>query len=419
MIENLLNKYQELLIGAGLSENLAIVLENLSVFLVIALLAFLADRITKRILVVSIKNLVSKTRTKYDDILFKKKVFIRIAHIAPALVINATIVFFIDAEGLAIFIRLLTNLYIILVTSLVVDSLLSALHEIYLQLPVSRGRNIKGYVQLLKILIYVIALLVAISIITEKPVSGLLAGIGAFAAVLILVFKDTILGLVASIQIAANNMVHVGDWISMPSHNADGDVIDIGINTVKVQNWDKTISTIPTYALISESFNNWRGMSESGGRRIKRSINIDMQSIRFVDEKMLDKFKKIHVLGDYIEKKEKEIEEHNKKIGADESNLINGRRMTNLGTFRKYLEIYLQNHPKINRDMTFLIRHLQPTERGIPIEIYVFSNDVKWANYEAIQADIFDHILSVIPEFGLRVFQDPSGDDFKSFISNR
>ena len=232
------------------------------------------------------------------------------------------------------------------------------------------------------------------------------------AAVLMLVFKDTILGFVASIQLSANKMVKPGDWIEMPSHNADGTVEDISLNTVKVRNWDKTIATVPTYALVSESFRNWKGMEESGGRRIKRSINIDMNSVRFVDEDMVKKFRNISLLKEYIENKEIEIIQYNKEKQIDDSVLVNGRRMTNLGTFRKYVEEYLHNHPKIHNEMTFLVRHLQPTERGLPIEIYVFSNDQAWANYEAIQADIFDHILAVIPEFGLKVFQNPSGSDF-------
>ena len=245
-----------------------------------------------------------------------------------------------------------------------------------------------------------------------------MTGLGAMAAVLILVFKDTILGFVASIQLSANKMVNVGDWISMPKYNADGTVIDISLNTVKVQNWDKTIATIPTYALVSESFNNWKGMEESGGRRIKRSINIDMKSVDFLNKDQIDKFRKYHVLKDYITSKEKEISDYNKSLKLDEDTITNGRKMTNLGTFRKYLENYLHNHPKIHQDMTFLVRHLQPTEKGLPIEIYVFSNDQAWANYESIQADIFDHILAIIPEFGLRVFQNPTGDDFQKLASS-
>lgn len=414
MIEQLITNYRNWLEGTGLSADTALLLENISVFIAIVLLAFIADRLTKVILVGTIKRIVKRSKNQYDDILLKKKVFIRLAHIAPALVVNATVIFLTDAPGLTSAIQLITKIYIVLVSALVMDSFISALHEIYMQLPISKGRNIKGYVQMIKILVFIIAVLVVISILTQKPVGGLLAGLGAFAAVLMLVFKDTILGLVASIQLSGNKMVSVGDWISMPKYNADGDVIDISLNTVKVQNWDKTIATIPTYALVSESFSNWRGMSESGGRRIKRSINIDMQSVRFADKEMIEKYKQIRVIKGYIEEKEKEIDEFNKKIGADTSDKINGRRMTNLGIFRKYLESYLKNNPQINTDLTFLVRHLQPTEKGIPIEIYVFSKDQVWANYETIQADIFDHVLAVIPEFGLRVFQNPTGEDWKS-----
>jgi miniconductance mechanosensitive channel len=242
--------------------------------------------------------------------------------------------------------------------------------------------------------------------------------LGAVAAILLLVFKDTILGFVASIQLSANDMVRIGDWITMNSHNADGTVTEITLNTVKVQNWDKTISTIPTYALVSESFSNWRGMEESGGRRIKRHVNIDMRSVKFNTPEMNEKFKKIIYLKDYIEKRQMEIEQFNKENNIDSSITVNGRRMTNLGTFRKYLEMYLYYHPKIHNDLTFLVRQLQPYENGIPIEIYVFSNDQQWASYESIQADIFDHILAVIPEFELRVFQNPTGEDFKSLTGN-
>jgi len=431
MIENILESYRQFLEGAGLSEQMALIIENTTVFILIVLLAFLADRITKGILVRIIKKVAQKSKNQYDDIFVKKGVFNRLAHIAPALVINGLIVFLIAAPEVAAdsselgnsgfnlvnFIKNLTEIYIVVVITLVFDSVVSAFHEIYMKLPISDGRNIKGVVQVVKIVIYFIAALFLIATISGKPVSGLLAGIGAFAAVLILVFKDTILGLVASIQLSANKMVNVGDWIALPKYGADGDVVDIGLTTVKVQNWDKTIATIPTYALVSDSFNNWKGMEESGGRRIKRSINIDMQSVKFVDMTLLNKFKKFTVLSKYIIDKQKEIEEYNEDLKTDESLPVNGRRMTNLGTFRKYLELYLEHHPKINNDMTFLIRHLQPTEKGLPIEIYVFSNDQAWANYESIQADIFDHILAIIPEFELNVFQNPTGEDWKKLGS--
>jgi miniconductance mechanosensitive channel len=300
----------------------------------------------------------------------------------------------------------------VIIVILAVDSFINALHEIYLNLPIGKSRPIKGYIQVVKIIIYFIGVIVIISIIAKESPKTLLAGLGAMVAVLILVFRDTILGFVASIQLSANNMVKPGDWIEMPGHNADGDVLDITLNTVKVRNWDKTITTIPTYALVSESFKNWKGMEESGGRRIKRSIRIDMNSVRFVDPEMAEKLKKIHLLKDYIETRQEEIRKYNEENKIDGSILVNGRRMTNLGTFRVYIEQYLKNHPKVHQGLTMLVRHLQPDETGLPIEIYVFCKELAWADYEKIQADIFDHILAVVPEFGLRVFQNPTGGDF-------
>ncbi len=290
--------------------------------------------------------------------------------------------------------------------------------SIYNTFPISKTRHIKGYVQLVQILIVFIGILVIISVIFDAELKGLFLGLGTFAAVLLLVFKDTILGFVASIQVAMNNMVNPGDWISMPGRKTDGVVLEINLNTVKVQNWDKTISTIPTYALVSESFQNWKGMEESGGRRIKRSLSIDMTSVKFCSDEMINRFTRIQLLKDYIDSKEKELNEYNEKNKIDPSVLANGRRMTNLGIFRKYLEGYLHAHPLIHDKMTFLVRQLQPTDKGIPLEIYVFSKDQEWANYEAIQADIFDHILAVIPEFELKVFQNPTGSDFTRLIAN-
>ena len=413
MIEKLLEQYLTMLEGVGLSNQMAMIIENATVLVLIILLAFLADRITKRVLIGVIRQVVKRTKTTFDDILLQRKVFNRLAHIAPAVVINATVVFLFDAPDLVAVIKKLTGVYMILVTALVIDSLISALHDIYNQLPVSRGRNIKGYMQVVKIIIYIFAILLVIDVFSEKSLTGLFTGLGAFAAVIMLVFKDSILGLTASIQLSANDMVKVGDWISMPQFNADGDVIDISLTTVKVRNWDKTIATIPTYALVSDSFNNWRGMQLSGGRRIMRSVNIDMRSIRFMDQEIREQLSSIAILKPYLEEKQKELEAYNKRIGADDANPVNGRRMTNLGTFRKYLELYLRNHPKVNQELTFIIRHLQPTDKGLPIEIYVFSKDQEWEKYEAVQADIFDHVLAVIPYFDLRIFQNPSGEDWR------
>ena len=417
MIERWINWYQGVLAGTGMSENLVVFIENTTVIIITIGLAFLADFIVKRIIISGIQRLTRRTKNNWDDVFVRRKVFNRLAHLAPAIIVFYALQFIFDATRLVTFLGNLSQAYMVLIVLLVIDAVLNALHEIYRMLPVSKGRNIKGFIQVIKIVFYFVAIILVISIFSGEAPKALMGGLGAMAAVLILVFKDTILGFVASIQLSANNMVNVGDWIAMPKYNADGDVIDISLNTVKVQNWDKTIATIPTYALVSESFNNWKGMEESGGRRIKRSINIDMKSVGFLDSEQIEKFRKYHLLSGYISEKEKEIEAFNKSLELDDSVVTNGRRMTNLGTFRVYLENYLQQHPKIHNDMTFLVRHLQPTDKGLPVEIYVFSNDQAWANYEAIQADIFDHILAIMPEFGLRVFQNPTGDDFQKLAT--
>jgi miniconductance mechanosensitive channel len=418
MIEKLISWYNGVLAGAGLSKGLVVFIENATVILVTIGVAILADFIVKRIIVKGIKRIAKRTKNTWDDIFVKRNVFNMLAHLAPAIVIYYSLQYIFEAEGLVKFIGNLTQCYMVFIVLLVIDAVLNALHEIYRTLPISDGRNIKGYIQVVKIIFYFIGIILIISIFSGATPKVLLGGLGAMAAVLMLVFKDTILGFVASIQLSANKMVNVGDWISMPDYNADGDVIDISLNTVKVQNWDKTIATIPTYALVSDAFNNWKGMEESGGRRIKRSLNIDMKSVGFLDSEQIEKFRKYHLLKDYISAKEKEITDYNKANNLDEDTVTNGRKMTNLGTFRVYLENYLHKHPKIHQDMTFLVRHLQPSEMGIPMEIYVFSNDQAWANYEAIQADIFDHILAVLPEFGLQVFQNPTGDDFNKLVRN-
>ena len=421
MIHNLIQWYHQLLSGTGLSDGMQIFIENATIILAIVILAFLADYIVKRIIITTITRLAKRSRNDWDDVFVKQRVFNRLAHLAPALIVFYSLRFVFDGEGavnLVTFLENITQAYMVIVVLLVVDALLNALHEIYTKLPVSQGRNIKGYVQVVKIIVYFAAVIIIISIFSGKAPNALLTGLGAMAAVLMLVFKDTILGFVASIQLSANKMVNVGDWISMPKYNADGDVIDISLNTVKVQNWDKTIATIPTYALVSESFHNWKGMEQSGGRRIKRSINIDMNSVTFLSKSQIEKLRKFYLLKDYIGEKEKEIAEYNQSLQMEEGTVTNGRKMTNLGTFRKYLEEYLRRHPMIHQDMTFLVRHLQPTDKGLPVEIYVFSKDQAWANYEKIQADIFDHILAILPEFDLHVFQNPTGKDFQRMLEN-
>ena len=413
VMQELSQKVKDLLLDWGLAENMSTWVHLIGGIIIIGIVAFIVDLLTKRVIVTIIKRIVKRTKNDYDDIIQEKGVFNQLAHIAPALVIYymlpSILISFPDTVG---FLQNLTNIYMILVGVTVVIRFLNAVNEIYNKREVASQIPIKGYIQVAQGLLIIIAVIWVLSVLFDFQLKGFFAGLGAFAAVLILVFKDTILGIVASVQISANNMMSIGDWISMPSRKADGTVIDITVTNVKVQNWDKTYASIPTYAFISESFDNWKGMEDSGGRRIKRSINIDMASVKFCTPAMIEKYEKLQMINEYVKTKQVEIEEYNNNLQVDLSQPVNGRRMTNLGTFRKYLEAYLQNHPKIHNDMTFLVRQLQPTEKGIPIEIYVFSTDQAWADYESIQADIFDHILAILPEFDLRVFQNPTGQDF-------
>ncbi len=302
--------------------------------------------------------------------------------------------------------------YMLIVVILVIDSLINALLEIYQSMEVSKRIPLRWLSQVFKIALYILGTILFLSIVLDRNPGYFLGGLGAMTAVLMLIFKDSILGLVAGIQLSANQMVAVGDWIEMPQFGADGDVLEVALTTVKVRNFDKTITTIPTYSLISSSFKNWRGMSESGGRRIKRSVHIDMTSVKLCNAEMLERFSKIQFIREYIDSKNAELQDHNVSEKVDDGSVVNGRRLTNLGTFRAYVVAYLRNHPQVNQDMTLLVRQLPPTESGLPIEIYVFSADKDWVNYEAIQADIFDHLLAVVPEFDLRVFQNPTGADF-------
>ncbi len=402
----------------GISEQWASGLSVLTAFAGIFLVSFVITWIARRLILASVHRLIRRSENKWDDILVEKNVFAWLAHLAPAMVIYWGVKWiFVQQDTLVLAVQKLALVYMILIGFATAGALLNALLEAYQRTSVSRRRPIKGYVQLAKIGLGILCGIFVVSTLLDRSPWGLLSLMGGLTAILLLVFKDTILGFVASVQLVSHNMVAKGDWISMPKYGADGDVMDISIHTVKVQNWDKTISTIPTQALITDSFTNWRGMTESGGRRIKRSLCIDMNSVRFCNDQMLEKFGRIDCLKDYIRTKTEELDRYNKEHGIDTSLLVNGRRMTNLGTFRTYVSEYLKRHPKIHNEMTFLVRHLAPTSDGLPLEIYVFSNDQKWANYEAVQADIFDHILAVLPEFGLRVFQHPTGSDFQQFTA--
>ena len=400
------------LLSEGVSNDWAVIFQSAIAIVVVLIVAWLSDLIAKRILIAFITKVVRKTKTHWDDIMLERKVFNKISHFAPALIIY-TSASYLDRETWSNFVENGAYVYMIILAIMLLDTFLNAGNDIYNTMPVSKTRPIKGYLQIVKIFFYSLGIISIIAKFIDRDPLTIIAGMGAFAAVILLIFKDTILGFVASIQLSANRMVNIGDWISMPSKGADGTVIDISLNTVKVQNWDKTISTIPTYALVSESFNNWKGMEESGGRRIKRHFNIDVKSIHFLSEEDMDRFEKIKLIQDYVIKKKEEI----RSLNPEGEIPVNQRRLTNIGTFRKYVEAYLHDNPKIHDNMTFLVRQLQPSEKGLPIEIYVFSNDQAWANYEAIQADIFDHILAIVPEFNLKVFQNPTGDDFQKLVN--
>ncbi|HER63580.1 MAG TPA: mechanosensitive ion channel [Desulfobacteraceae bacterium] len=398
----------------GLQEQTAGILCYATVATAIILLAVLSTWIVRNILLRSIVHFIQHNNYQWDDALLHHRFFTRLSWFVPVVILYLTQDLLLPAEiAAAIFIRRLLLCAFVIVSVQLIISLLRSVDEIYRTMQKGTGTPIRGYIDAAKIVTYALGAIFILSILTNRSPWGLLSILGGLTAVTMLVFKDTILGFVASIQLSGTDMVRIGDWIEMPSHGADGDVIDVSIHCVRVQNWDKTITTIPTYALTSNAFRNWRGMSESGGRRIKRAINIDMNSIRFVTDDELAELGRIKLITDYVDRKQKEIEQYNRENELDTSVLINGRRQTNIGIFRAYVASYLRHHPKINQEMTFLVRHLKPAEYGLPIEIYVFSSDKVWAHYEAIQANIFDHLLAALPVFNLRVFQAPSGYDFR------
>jgi len=402
----------------GLDSSTAEILARGLVLFLIIVLSVIAYLVAKHFILKGLAAIISRTATTWDDMILKKRVFNRLAHLAPAIVIYMSIAIpFVGYDWLIALTTGLALIYMIIMGIMALDAFLNAALAIYTTYEVSNRIPIKGFIQVFKIIIYFISAIFIISILVNKTPMYLFSSLGALTAILMFIFKDAILGFVAGIQLSANRMVANGDWIEMPKYGADGDIIEIALTTVKVQNWDKTITTIPTYALITDSFKNWRGMSEAGGRRIKRAISIDMNTIKFCSEEMLQRFSKIQYISSYVEKKQKELDENNKQKQVDHASLVNGVRMTNIGTFRAYVKSYLDNHSMISKDMTLLVRQLAPTEHGLPIEIYVFSKDKVWGNYENIQADIFDHILAVLPEFDLRVFQDPSGADFSKLAS--
>jgi miniconductance mechanosensitive channel len=381
----------------------------------ILLVAWLADTLTRRYILKAISKVVTQTKITWDDVILERKVFRRLAHVAPAVVFyyGAPLIPGIPVNLAQVSQRVAAG-FIVLILVLSADGLLTALNDIYSTRPGAKSRPIKGYLQIVKIALYIAAGIVVVSTLMGESPTLILGGFGAMTAVLLLVFKDTILSLVASVQITQYDMVAVGDWIEMPKYGADGDVIDIALHTIKIQNWDKTITTIPTHKLIEDSFKNWRGMSKSGGRRIKRALFLDVNTVRFLSEEEIARLGQWELLRDYMREKLEEVGMHNALKAEGNPDLIpNNRGLTNVGTLRAYIVAYLRKHPKIHQDMTLIVRQLQPGPEGLPMEIYAFSNDTDWSNYEGLQADIFDHILATIPEFGLRVFQKPSGKDLE------
>ena len=379
---------------------------------VLLLGAIIADRISNFILLNVVRRFAASSAVTWDDILVEHKVFEHVVHLVPAIIIFWGIDLVPGiADGAVTVIRNVVLGYMVLLLTMALSSTLSAGSEIYSRTEMSKDRPLKGFVQLLQIVVWILGGIMIVAAILDRSPVLLLSGFGAMTAVLLLIFKDTILSLVASVQITAQDMVRVGDWIEMPQYGADGDVIDVQLHTIKVQNWDKTIVTVPTHKLVSESLKNWRGMSQSGGRRIKRSLYIDISSIRFLSDDEVENFRRLALLVDYIDQKAQELADYNAGLDYAVDADVNHRRLTNVGTFRAYAYNYLKNHPKIRNDMTLLVRQLDPGPEGLPIQVYCFTNTTAWDAYEGIQSDIFDHLLAIVPEFGLRIFQKPAGSD--------
>jgi len=417
MIEYLsafLNAYlTENLLELGLTTGMVESLVRGGLILLVLLLSWVAHRVSQGPINRSIEKFAHYTIQQWDDTLVEKHIVKRILYFIPLILLYVLSSPILTGTSLLPLSQTLISFLFLIAGMMFLDAMLNALLAIYGKSAIAKEISITPFVQVLKLGLYFVTGILLLSLLLQKTPLYFLSGLGALTAVLMFVFKDVLMGFVAGIQLIANKMVAPKDWIEIPKYGADGDVLEITLTTVKVQNFDNTITTIPTYALINESFKNWRNMNLSGGRRIKRYVNIDLGSIKFCSSEMLEQFKRIQLISQYIQNRQEEILVYNKKHQVDESTLVNGRRLTNIGVFRSYVEAYLRQHPMIHKDMTFLIRQLSPSENGLPIEIYVFCKDTNWTAYEAIQADIFDHILAVVPEFDLRVFQEPSGSDFQ------
>lgn len=389
--------------------------ENIEAVIAV-ILAVIAYFITKKVLFQVIAKLVKKTKTDLDDIFLNDRVLRRISFIPPLIILYSVTFFELKTETI---IDNILEAIIAFVFLLTITAFIDAIIEVIQKFPRFRDRPMKGYGQVVKIILYIIGIVFIIGLLTGQNPWGLFAGLGAMSAILLLIFKDTILSFVASIQITSYDLVKVGDWIEMPKYGVDGDIMDIALHTVKVRNFDKTITVIPTLSLIETSFKNWRGMQETGGRRIKRSIYLDLASIKFCTDEMLKRYENFALISDYIKFKKEDISKYNSELKVDPEHWFNGRRLTNIGTFREYLKSYLKNRKDIRQDLTFLVRQLPATEHGLPIEIYIFATTTVWTEYEEIQADIFDHIFAIIPEFDLKIYQSPSSHDLKEISAGK
>ena len=409
------NSLNEIIIQLGLSDVFVETLVRGGLILFLLLGCWIAHQIVQGPLMLSFERFSRFTNQQWDNALVEKHFLRRLLYFIPLIILYIFTPQILEGTAVHTLSIALVNILLLIAGMMTLDALLNSILVIYENSSFSKEISITPFVQVVKLLPYFVTVILIISILVQKTPLYILSGLGALTAVLMFVFKDILMGFVGGIQLIANKMVAPGDWIEMPKYGADGDVIEITLTTVKVQNFDNTITTIPTYALINESFKNWRNMNLSGGRRIKRFVYIDLGSIKFCSSEMLERFKLIQLISKTIQDRQQEILEFNKQNNVDESTLVNGRRMTNIGIFRSYVEAYLRNHPMIHQEMTFIVRQLSPGEKGLPIEIYVFCKDTNWTAYESVQADIFDHIMAVVPEFDLHVFQEPSGTDFQKF----
>jgi len=413
---NIEHAIYDYLVQQGMLESAAVYVNALALALALLLVAVLIDLIVKKIIIELFIRFTASTQTNFDDLLVTNKVPNNVAHIIPLLVVLEFLPqVFVDFPYFERLFEKGLQVFAIILTLWIARSVLHALRDYFKTLPGLKDKPIDSYIQVFMIVAWVLGLLSAFAIITGIEFIKFLTTIGAASAVIILVFKDTILGFVASIQVSINDMVRIGDWITFEKYGADGDVIEINLSTVKVQNFDKTITTIPTYALISDSFKNWRGMENADGRRIKRALNIKLDSIKYLSSEEVDALKEIHLIKAYLETRQTDIESYNTQNDIQKELLLNGRNLTNLGVFRKYMETYIENHSGINKDMMIMVRQLAPTQQGIPIEMYAFSSDKRWQNYEYIMADIFDHLIAAVPYFKLAIFELPSNSTFADF----